>query len=251
MKIKFFLIISVNILLVLNCSKNAVTPESNISTMIDVEGNVYQTVKIGNQEWMAENLRTTKFNDSSEIPFVTDSSEWGNLTTPGYCFYQNTTILSDIKKYGALYNWYAINTGKLAPNGWHIPTNDDWLTLEQYLIINGYNWDGSNDSNKIAKSLAAKTDWYTGPAVTTVGAISTDLSKNNKSGFSAMPGDFRYEDGSFHDLKYGICTNWWSASEYDTSMAYSWFLACSYDSLITYPYSNREGLSVRLLKNAD
>ena len=131
-------------------------------TITDFDGNGYQAVKIGNQVWTVENLRTTKYNDGTAIPYVTDSAAWVNLTTPGYCYFNNMVNADSIRKFGALYNWYAVDTKKLAPAGWHVPTDAEWDTLENYLIANGYNWDGTTDSNKIAKSLAAKTDWYTG-----------------------------------------------------------------------------------------
>jgi hypothetical protein len=102
--------------------------------MIDIEGNKYQTIKIGNQEWMAENLKVTKYNDGSDIPLVTDGNEWAALATPAYCYYNNTTNTDSIKKWGALYNWYTVNTKKLAPIGWHIPTDAEWNILKSYLI---------------------------------------------------------------------------------------------------------------------
>ena len=150
-------ILSVFILMLLSCVNP--TTSDDPDTVTDIDGNVYHIVQIGNQVWTVENLRTTKYNDGSDIPHVTDSAQWANLSTPGYCFYNNTTDAVAQKKWGALYNWYTVETGKLTPEGWHVPTNNDWRLLELYLIVNGYNWDGTTDSNKIAKSLAAKTDW--------------------------------------------------------------------------------------------
>ena len=126
------------------------------STVKDADGNVYTTVKIGNQVWTVENLRTTKYNDGSAIPLVTDSAAWVNLTTPGYCYYNNTTNADSIKKYGALYNWYAVDTKKLAPAGWHVPTDAEWDTLQNYLIANGYNWDGTTDEQQDSKIPGGK-----------------------------------------------------------------------------------------------
>ncbi len=99
--------------------------------MVDIEGNVYRTVKIGNQTWMAENLRTTKYNDGQDIPLVAGSYAWGSLTTPGYCWLNNDQTNKNI--YGALYNWYAADADKLAPTGWHVPDNEDWAVLVSYL----------------------------------------------------------------------------------------------------------------------
>jgi uncharacterized protein (TIGR02145 family) len=148
----------------ITCTEDPVGPGPvNITgTVTDIDGNVYTTVKIGTQEWMAENLRTTRYNDSSEIPFVTKSSEWYRLPTPAYCYYNNTTNAASIKKFGALYNWYVVNPlnpYKIAPKGWRVPDTTDWNILQNYLIANGYNWDGTTSGNKIAKSMAATTDW--------------------------------------------------------------------------------------------
>jgi uncharacterized protein (TIGR02145 family)/uncharacterized repeat protein (TIGR02543 family) len=151
----------------------------------DKDGNYYTEVKIGNQYWMVENFRCTKYNDGTAIPNVTDSAQWTGLSTGAYCFYDNSTNTAFREKFGALYNGYAVATGKLAPEGWRVPTDNDWTTLQDYLIANGYNYDGTRDSNKVAKALAAKTDWASS---TGVGAIGNDLSQNNRSGFSALPG---------------------------------------------------------------
>ena len=123
----------------------------------DGDGNTYSTVTIGTQIWLGENLKTTKYNDKTEIPLVTDDTEWEGLTTPGYCWYNNNSSYKNT--YGALYNWYAVNTGKLCPSGWHVPSNTEWTALEDYLIANGFNYDGSDTGNKIAKSLASASGW--------------------------------------------------------------------------------------------
>jgi len=97
----------------------------------DYDGNVYRTIKIGNQIWMAENLKTTRFNDGREIPYVWNNSDWLRLTSSAYCWPNNDSSKKDI--YGALYNWYAVNTGKLEPVGWHIPSEDEWKILINYV----------------------------------------------------------------------------------------------------------------------
>ena len=108
---------------------NVVTATPNV---VDIDGNVYHTVTIGTQVWMVENLKTTKYNDGTAIPLVTDNTAWGALTTPGYCWYNNDSATYK-NTYGALYNWYAVNTGKLAPTGWHVPTDSEWTVLTTYL----------------------------------------------------------------------------------------------------------------------
>jgi uncharacterized protein (TIGR02145 family) len=100
-------------------------------TVMDIDGNIYKTVKIGDQVWMAENLKTTRLNDGQSILYEPNSSDWASLRTPGYCWPNNDPSNKD--DYGALYNWYAVNTGKLAPTGWHVPTDDEWRVLSDYL----------------------------------------------------------------------------------------------------------------------
>jgi uncharacterized protein (TIGR02145 family)/uncharacterized repeat protein (TIGR02543 family) len=210
----------------------------------DYDGNIYTEVTIGTQTWMVENLRTTKYNDGTSIPKVTDSTAWSNLATAGYCYYNNTTNADSIKKFGALYNWYAVNTGKLAPAGWHVPTDAEWDTLQNYLIANGYNYDNTTADNKIAKSMAATTDWASS---TDTGAIGNDLSKNNKSGFSAVPGGFRYFNGNFYFQ--GSYGHWWSFTEFDASYAWSRSLYYYNDYLFRSYYIKVHGFSVRLLRD--
>src|SRR5674476_633708 len=108
------------------------TEGDSSNTVTDIEGNVYHTVKIGTQTWMVENLKTTKYKDGTAIPLVTDNKVWINLPTPAYCWYDNDATTYK-NTYGALYNWYAVNTGKLAPTGWHIPTDAEWTTLQNYV----------------------------------------------------------------------------------------------------------------------
>jgi uncharacterized protein (TIGR02145 family) len=113
------------------------TPNTNpgntptLNTVTDIEGNVYRTVKIGNQTWMAENLRTTRLNDGQSIYYRPSSSGWASVFAPAYCWPNNDT--SNKEAYGALYNWYAVQTNKLAPVGWHVPTDDELKILTDYL----------------------------------------------------------------------------------------------------------------------
>jgi uncharacterized protein (TIGR02145 family) len=215
----------------------------------DTDGNVYHAVKIGTQVWTVENLRVTKYNDGSPIPFDTSTATWSYATTPKYCFYKNTTNSDSIKNYGALYNWYVVNPQnpkKIAPTGWHVPTDSEWTIMQNYLIANGYNWDGTTTDNKIAKSLAAKTDWYT---YSTTGAIGCDLTLNNRSGFSALPGVSRYSNGDFDNQRGN--GEWWSATEGDASSAYYHYLDYGYAKLYRYDVSKSNGFSVRLVRDSN
>lgn len=184
--------------------------------VVDADGNKYSIVKIGNQIWTAENLKTTKFNDGKPIPLVTDKTNWIRTKTPAYCWFDNDIKNKD--KYGALYNWFTINTGKLAPKGWHIPNEKEWEELKEYLIKNGYNYDGSKMNNKIAKSMASKMYWE---LASDTGTIGCNLSKNNKSGFSALPSGFRMS-GNFSCI--GTSCRWWSITEEDKYNARAWSL---------------------------
>jgi uncharacterized protein (TIGR02145 family) len=107
-------------------------PSLTYGEVSDIDGNYYKTIQIGSQIWMAENLKTTRYNDGSNIPLVTDNTAWSNLTTPGYCWYNNDAATYK-NVYGALYNWYAVNTGKLCPSGWHVPSEYEWTLLVNYL----------------------------------------------------------------------------------------------------------------------
>ena len=212
-------------------------------TVKDADGNKYNTVKIGNQVWMVENLKTTKYNDGTEILNVTINTQWDNLTTGAYCNYNN--LESNAATYGRLYNWYAVNTGKLAPAGWHVPTDDDWTILENYLIANGYNFDGTKDVDKVAKSLCAKTNWALSSVAGTPGAAPEN---NNSTGFTALPGGYRdIDDGFFYGIgKYG---DWWSSTEYYVNGAYCRDLYYDSEDLSRYNGSKGSGFSVRLVRD--
>jgi uncharacterized protein (TIGR02145 family) len=221
------------------------TTASSENMITDRDGNVYHTLTIGTQTWMAENLKTTQYNDGTAIPLVTDNTAWGNLTTSGYCWYNNDTATYK-NTYGALYNWYTVNTGKLAPKGWHVPTDVEWTTLQNYLTANGFNYDGSTSGDYYAKSLAAATNWV---ADSGKGTIGNDLSKNNRTGFSALPGGGRFINyGTF--INVGGCGYWWSSTEGDTS--YAWYRYMNYDGSSVYrgDGSGQNGFSVRCVRDS-
>lgn len=220
----------------IRCIKNADTQ------VRDIDGNVYNTIKIGNQTWMVENLKTTKFKDGTTIPFVRADTSWSTSSSPGYCYYSNDSTKKDV--YGNLYNWFAVNSGKLAPIGWHVPSDAEWTTLENYLISNEFNYDGTPITNKIAKSLAETTEWNSSSVD---GAIGNDLTKNNKSGFSALPNGYRTNEGLFNGIgKYGV---WWSVTSDSPDAIWGRGLFYNNASMGRDQYPRRFGFSIRCLKD--
>ncbi len=214
----------------------------NCGTTVIYNGVIYNTIQIGDQCWFKENLRTTKYNDGTSITNVTDNATWTSTTSGAYCCYSNST--SNCTTYGALYNWYAVNTGKLCPSGWHVPSDAEWDTLTNYLSANSTYWCGS-DSSDIAKSLASTTSWNSS---TNTCAVGNNLSANNSTGFSALPGGCRYSsDGSFNYL--GDGGYWWSSTGFVGSLA--WYRNLSYKAANVYRNFNDKslGFSVRCLRD--
>jgi len=220
---------------------------ASAGTLTDTDGNVYQTVRIGNQIWTVENLRVTKYNDGSSIPLDTSIATWGNATTPMFCYFSNTTNADSIKKYGALYNWYAVDTKKLALAGWHVPTDSEWEVMQSYLVMHGYNYDGTTDTsnNEIAMALAAQTDWEAYPAVAS--SPGNNLANNNSSGFSALPGGYRISNGTFGFQ--GYFGYWWSATENLASGAWERGLAYVSGDFGRLISDKNCGFSVRLVRD--
>jgi uncharacterized protein (TIGR02145 family) len=198
-----------------------------VLTVTDADGNVYHTVKLGTQTWTVENLKTTKFNDGTSIPLVPDGTAWLNLATPGYCWYNNDATTNKAT-YGALYNWYAVNTGKLAPAGWHIPTDAEWDILSVYL-------GGNNVSGGKLKEFGT-AHWN-----------SPNAGVTNESGFSALPGGCRLNDGNFFGI--GGYGSWWGATDFGASYAYNRSLGYDHDYLDRIDYYKSCGFSVRLLRD--
>ena len=211
------------------------------TTVTDIDGNVYHTVTIGTQTWMVENLKTTRLNDGTAIPNVMDNTEWTVLITPGYCWYDNDPTTYE-NTFGALYNGYAVSTGKLAPTGWHVATNAEWTTLQNYVSTN------LGTSTSLAKALAATSYWS---ASTAGGAIGNDLTINNSTGFTAFSGGYRMSvDGSYNDIL--ISGNWW-CSTFDEfsggSNLYFSYLLNSNNNVVNSTSSISDGYSVRCVKD--
>ena len=220
-------------------------------TVRDVDGNVYNTLIVGKQIWIVENLKTTKYNDGTPINLIIDDVKWKDYSFSiegAYCWYENN--ISNKAKYGALYNWYAVKTGNLAPVGWRVPSEWDWAELENYLVANGYNYDRTISGNKIGKSLAAQTDWKSS---SDVGDVGNDTSTNNSTGFSALPGGCRSDDGNF--LSRFILGCWWSSTQsgldYETVSACMTYLHHDACDLYRGSYDMKFGFSVRVVRNLD
>ena len=209
---------------------------------IDQEDNTFEWINYGTQDWAIENAEVVTYRDGTVIPQVTDASEWSNLTTGAWCYYSN-----DPSK-GKLYNWYAVmgihdndeNTPnkEFAPVGWRVPTDAEWTTLENYLIANGYNYDGTTSQNKIAKAMASITGWNS--STTTVQQAMTKL-LNNSSGFNAFPEG--YSNGSFYNE--GSRAVFWSSTEHSASVAWYHYLYNS-DSDLYRPVQELQQQALRL-----
>jgi len=227
----------------IDCTKETVT---------DTDGNVYETVKIGDQVWMAENLKVTHYRDGSAITQVTDNTAWSNLSTEAYCIYDSNAS-NEVDTYGALYNWYAVSDSRnIAPEGWHVPTDAEWKELEMYLgmsqsDVDGVVWRGTNQGSKLAGNARL---WHDG-----------DLDNNSEFGssdFTALPGGCRNYDGYYgHNDSYkvdnptGFTSLFWTATEFHEHS--SWhrklFSVASYTCRDII--AKRSGLSVRLLRDRE
>ena len=211
-------------------------PDVTYGSVTDEDGNIYKTIETGTQTWMAENLRTTKYNDGTAIPLVSDETEWAALTTPGYSWYNNDP---DFNKpvYGALYNWYAANSANICPTGWHTATNDEYDAMEVSIglaqaDINIWGWRGTDHGSKMKNT----TGWNAGENGT------------NTSGFSALPGGYRfYSDGLFAGQN--AIGYWWTATEHDA--ARGWYRRLDGNNTAVYRASTdkRAGKAIRCVKD--
>jgi uncharacterized protein (TIGR02145 family) len=200
--------------------------------VVDIDGNVYRSVKIGDQVWLAENLRVTHYNDGTQIPNVKNASEWEQMKTGAYCSYNNELGLGRV--YGLLYNWYTIDSKKIAPKGWHVPTNEEW------------------------KRLVATCDslYGNGNALKDIGCAywRTPNLGTNKTGFQALPGGGRYytnaspENVRFCDMFTDAI--WWSGDEYNKDGARVLYISHNSSNLVNNCALNKiSGCSVRLVKD--
>lgn len=204
-------------------------PNLTYYSVTDIDGNIYPTIQIGTQIWMAENLRTSKYCNGDTIPNVTDNGQWSALRSGGWSYtkYNNADL-------GKLYNWYAVNDPRnICPCGWHVPSDAEWTVLIDYL-------GGSSDAGIKMKSTETQY-WRPNADVT------------NESGFSALPAGFRYGSGNFYSgfPYYYDLAIWWSSSQFNAGKAWDRYLSSDDVSLnrTSDATSMRRGLSVRCVKD--
>jgi uncharacterized protein (TIGR02145 family) len=220
--------------------KVTVTVNGNTSNEVDftlIPTIIYQSVTIGTQTWMKTNLEVDHYLNGDEIPQVTDNSQWANLTTGAWCYYLNNDNYGPY--YGKLYNWYALNDPRgIAPEGWRIPSDNDWITMEKTIgmsqtEVNQTGWRGSNEGSKLKQE---GTESWISPN-----------SNNNSTGFTALGGGYRTEDGFFNIAKeYG---GWWSNSIFNSSTAWARTMKYSNSNIERLNYNKKCGFSVRCIKN--
>lgn len=210
-------------LLTISCKKG----DKPLEVVTDQEGNRYNTITIGNQVWMAENLRTTILNDGSEIPLVENADIWSNLTSPGYCWYNNDEA-SFKDAYGALYNGYTIITEKLCPSGWHIPERQDWQALRNFL----------GDSTAVGGKLKESG---------TIHWLSPNTGADNSSGFTGRGSGIRYFEGTFSSIL-SFSSLWSSTITQTDELWYTGLFYAGADFLMDHR-NEKYGFSVRCLKN--
>jgi uncharacterized protein (TIGR02145 family) len=251
MKQRFY--ISINSLIVMNilmflivgCKKNNTdivpyfsrttalfNPNKTYGTVTDIDGNIYKTIKIGNQIWMAENLRTIHFRYGDPVTNVKSNDQWSNFPSGAYCNYNNTEDLDSIATFGRLYNAYILtDTRNIAPSGWHIPNDDDWTTLINYL--------GGKDVVGEKLKETSGLHWrYT-------------VEGSNISGFTALPGGFRVHNGIFmHNDSTGV---WWSTTEWTNGLGerrnYAKTLYNNSNIIGEGGDDKRSGFSIRCIKD--
>lgn len=212
-----------------SCEKN-----NDDRTVSDQDGNIYHTVTIGTQTWMSDNLKAIHYNDGTPINNIKDNTEWSIAVSGAYCWQSNDTL--NREPYGALYNWFAVQTGKLCPAGWHIPSDDEWTALTEYL--------GGADTAASQLKETGFTHW-----------MYPNMGATNSSGYSALPGGYRNNAGSYkrtftvNGEVMGNFGYWWTSTEADT-----------YKSLARNMYSDiyrvgelsadkKYGLSIRCLRD--
>jgi uncharacterized protein (TIGR02145 family) len=212
------------------------SPNDSTGTVTDIDGNVYQTVKIGDQWWMAENLKVTSYQNGDSIAPVTDSTEWIGLTSGAWCVYDNQDSNKVI--YGLMYNWYAVDDSRsIAPEGWHVPTDGEWQILVDYLGGDSL----AGGKIRSTGTIEGGDGLWTSP--------NADEGATNESGFSALPGGYRTSDlGTFNSV--GRMAFFWSSTESHISHAFLRYLRASGSYVFSYYFHKRSGFSVRCVRDS-
>jgi len=228
--------------------KKEALPPSETGTVTDVVGNVYKTVKIGNQWWMAENLKTTKYRNGKYIPFISASmntTAWDSTQSGACCYFNN-----DFAAPGLLYNWYVVSdTNNIAPAGWHVPKDDEWKTLEKYLGMSqadadNVNWRGTNEGDEL-KIAATQGGW----------AAYSTLWATNESGFTARAGGCRMfnstETGSSWSAPLDLKSTgfWWTSDVHSGDKAWYRYLDYKNSNVFRYYGPKTYGFSIRCVKD--
>jgi uncharacterized protein (TIGR02145 family) len=209
----------------------------------DIDGNVYKTVKIGDQWWMAENLRAKHYRTGTPIAYNQSQADslWMNLKIGSFCYLYNSSIPYN----GPLYNWYAVNNpDEIAPEGWHIPTDDDWKKLEIFLGMNSekadlITWRGTNEGEKLKSPRTKTLGWK----------IDQNINNSNESGFSALPGGCRLYNGLYIDNDPSCTGFWWSSSEIATNKAWYRYLDYKSGGIFRDYAQKSSGFSIRCVKD--
>jgi uncharacterized protein (TIGR02145 family) len=189
----------------------------------DIDGNTYETVKIGSQIWMSENLKTSKYRDGSPIPTNLDDVKWANTSSGAYAIYNNDP--ANNSTYGKLYNWYAVTDRRdLCPTGYHVPSDEEWSILENFL----------GGTNVAGGKMKTATGWK-----------SPYVKATNESGWSGLPGGYRTNNGVYSSVTY--YGYWWSTAESSSSSSWYRYLGMDNGNSIRYSYNNQAGFSVRCL----
>lgn len=214
------------VFLLFGCEDNSSDEDESIAEGLTYQGFVYKTVKIGNQVWTVENLRVSQYNDGKPIRLETNAETWSKLNEAAYCMYDNDE--KNVALNGYLYNWYAIESGKLAPKtgGWRVPTNEDWTKLESAV-------GGSSIAGTKLKSTTGWNDSGNG---------------TDDFGFKAYPGGYRSSAyGVYSSIgNYGY---WWSSTPDVGASAWGRYIYNTYPDVYKYGFVKRAGFSIRLVRD--
>jgi uncharacterized protein (TIGR02145 family) len=234
-------------------------------TVTDIDGNEYQTVKIGDQWWMAENLKVTRYRNGDAIPTGLSNTQWESTTSGAYAVYPHgggeteddvEGINSNeeiITAYGKLYNWYAVNDSRgLCPEGWHVPTDAEWTVLVDYVVAQGYpnEWDNPNGAGNALKSRRQVDSPLGAPWATSEHPRWNSHRRHHGldvSGFSGLPSGYREDTGIFYN--FGYSGTWWSSTEFVGGFVWQRTIYYELSHLIRSNGVKRDGRSVRCLRD--